>query len=145
MKVKIELSEDITEPYAVILTNDINERIEDIVNFIKYDSNSKIIAKDNERIVILNPNDIFMVKVENKQVIIYTENNSFKSKKRLYKIENQLNNDFIRISKSTIINLNKIDNIVPSLGGIMYVNLINKCSDSISRKYLHNFKKRLGL
>ena len=96
-------------------------------------------------IVILNPNDVYMVRVENEKVILYGEDRQFLSNKRLYQIAAQLGKDFIQISRFTIVNLKFIDSVKPSFNGLMHISLKNGESDYISRKYLTSFKKYLGL
>lgn len=52
---------------------------------------------------------------------------------------------FMRISKSVLINLQYLECVEPTLGGLMMVTLKNGCKECISRKYLPAFKKYLGL
>ena len=56
-----------------------------------------------------------------------------------------LGKDFMQISKSAVINLKQIDFVEPSFSGMMKLFLKNKQSEYISRKYLSEFKKYLGL
>lgn len=51
----------------------------------------------------------------------------------------------MQISKSAVINLKQIDFVEPSFSGMMKLFLKNKQSEYISRKYLSEFKKCLGL
>ncbi|WP_409201083.1 LytTR family DNA-binding domain-containing protein [Methanobrevibacter sp. DSM 116169] len=69
----------------------------------------------------------------------------FNTDKKLYELENILDNSFIRISKSSIVNINKINYIAPSFKGIMFISLKNGLKDNISRNYLPEFKIRLRL
>lgn len=46
-----------------------------------------------------------MFRVENKQVKVYTEGSEYLIKKPLYQVEESLGSDFVRISKTTIVNL----------------------------------------
>lgn len=143
MKVKIEIS-DIETPYAVIYTNEITQEIQRAVSLL--DMKSDIItANDDEKIVIIEPQKIYMIRVENSETIIYCENKRYHSKKRLYELHAQLGGDFIQISKSAVINLKKIDCVEPSFSGMMKLFLKNKQSEYISRKYLPEFKRYLGL
>lgn len=86
-----------------------------------------------------------MIKVENKQTKVYSNTEEYSIKKPLYQIEEILDSDFIRISKSTIVNLRKVKRVAPSLRGMMFIELKNDLKDNISRKYLADFKKALGL
>ena len=144
MKVEIQISPDIKEPYAVIYSNQMTEEVQRVYD--KIQSNSNVItAIDNEQIIILQPSEIYMLRIENEQLVIYCQQKKYISNKRLYEMENLLGSKFMRISKSTIINLKKLSSVEPSFNGTMLVVLKNGDKDYISRKYLPAFKKYLGL
>lgn len=128
----------------MIYTAEVTKEIQDAV--IALEGNHHVItALDYDKIIILNPNEVYMVRVENEQVILYGENRQFLSNKRLYQIAAQLGKDFIQISRFTIVNLKFIDSVKPSFNGLMHISLKNGATDCISRKYLSAFKKYLGL
>lgn len=144
MKVEIQISSDIGEPYAVIYSNQMTEEIQQIYEKIQSGSNV-ITAIDNEQIIVLQPTEIYILRMENEQLVVYCQQKKYISGKRLYEMESLLGNQFMRISKSTIINLKKVTRIEPSFNGTMLVVLKNGMKDYISRKYLPAFKKYLGL
>lgn len=144
MNVEIKISADVDEPYAVIYTNKITSEIQRLTSAFELEK-SIITAMDNERIVILQPNEIYMIRIENEQAVLYCNKKKYSSGRRLYDFESQLGKDFMRISKSTLINLEKIDSVEPSFNGMMCLMLKNGCKDYISRKYLPGFKKYLGI
>lgn len=76
---------------------------------------------------------------------VYTRTKRFDSGRRLYEFEDMLGVSFMRISKSVLINLQYLECVEPTLGGLMMVTLKNGCKECISRKYLPAFKKYLGL
>lgn len=78
-------------------------------------------------------------------VLMYAKTKRYISGKRLYEFEALLGSGFMRISKSTIVNLHQLDCLELTLGGLMLLILKNGCKDYISRKYLPAFKKYLGL
>ena len=144
MKVDIEISSEVQQPYAIIYTAEVTKEIQDAV--IALENNYHVItASDHDKIVILNPDEIYMARVENEQVVLYGEKRQFLSNKRLYKIAAQLGRDFIQISRFTIVNLRFIDSVRPSFNGLMNISLKNGETDYISRKYLPGFKEYLGL
>jgi len=145
LEYEIEISSKIKRPYVVIHTNEITDEIQNLIKILKNESRHVLTLKDGEKFSVLPLNDIYMVRVEEKEVMVYCEDKKYISKKRLYELEESLGNDFLRISKSTIINLNHIKNVVPSFKGVMYLNMKNGSSGIISRKYLPEFKRRLGL
>ncbi|MBP5700066.1 MAG: LytTR family transcriptional regulator, partial [Methanobrevibacter sp.] len=86
-----------------------------------------------------------MIRVEDKQTKVFTEDNDYLVKKPLYQIEDNLDSNFVRVSKATIVNLRKIKRVAPSLRGMMFIELKNGLKDNISRKYLSDFKDALDL
>ena len=102
-------------------------------------------VKRGSDIALLEFSEIFMFRVEDKKVNVYTENQEYIIKKPLYQVEETLTSDFVRISKTTIVNLKKIKRVAPSLKGMMFIELKNGLKDNISRKYLSEFKRALDL
>ncbi|MGN0175726.1 MAG: LytTR family DNA-binding domain-containing protein [Methanobrevibacter sp.] len=146
MKVNLFVSKDVEEPYAEIHTNELNENITKAMSILENDESNELLAvKKDSDIALLEYDDIFMFRVENKQVNVFTKDYDYIIKKPLYQIEENLNSDFVRISKTTIVNLKKIKRVAPSLRGMMFIELKNGLKDNISRKYLPNFKQALDL
>ena len=104
-----------------------------------------IIAHQDQQTIFLTREEIYMIRMEHSTVVLYTKEKTFTSKKRLYEIEEMLGTSFIRISKSTIVNMQHIHYVEPSFQGMMLLVMKNGCRDYISRKYLANFKAYLGL
>lgn len=144
MKVEIRLSEDITEPYARIYAGAITEEIHRAAKLLETEE-SIITAKEEERLAVLRPGEIYMLRAENKEVVIYCETKKYTTGRKLYELEAMLGRDFMRISKSTIVNLKKIDSVEPAFNAMMYLILKNGCRDYITRTYLPEFKKYLGI
>lgn len=144
MKVNIEVSAQYKEPYAVIYTNKVTDEVQHVIHVLNQ-KKSPITAQLQDKIAILQPKDIYMVRVENGDTVIYGESDKYYSRKRLYELSNQLGKQFMQISKSTLVNLAYLDNIEAGFSGSLLLNLKNGCKDYVSRKYLPNFKKYLGI
>ncbi len=83
--------------------------------------------------------------VENR-VFAYGLKDVAELKCRLYELEERFSGtDFIRISKSMILSLDKVERFVPVLGGRIEAVLKNKEQVVISRQYVPEVKRRLGL
>ena len=146
MKVNLFVSRDIEEPYADIHTNELTDNVSKAISILESDESSDMVAvKKGSDIVLLQMDEIFMFRVEDKQVKVYSENSEYIIKKPLYQVEETLSSDFVRISKTTIVNLKRIDRVAPSLKGMMFIELKNGLKDNISRKYLPDFKQALDL
>ena len=146
MKVNLFVSRDIKEPHADIHTNELTDSITKAMSILESeDSNDMLAVKKGSDIALLELSEIYMFRVEEKQVKVYTEGSEYLVKKPLYQVEETLSSDFVRISKTTIVNLKKIERVAPSLKGMMFIQLKNGLKDNISRKYLPDFKDALDL
>ena len=154
MKVNLFVSKDLEEPYAEIYTDALTDNIQKAMVLLENETeedeegigdNSILAVKKGSDIVLLDFEDIFMIRVEEKQTKVYTDDKDYLVKKPLYQIEENLDSNFVRVSKSTIVNLRKIKRVAPSLRGMMFIELKNGLKDNISRKYLSDFKEALDL
>lgn len=145
MKVSVALSTEYKEPYAIIYTDRMTDEIQRVIDGFSLNE-SPVTALQNEKdIIILLPKEIYMVRVENGDTVIYGKDRSYRSRKRLYELEQQLGKQFMQISKSTLVNLSYMDSVESGFNGTLLLKLKNGCKDYVSRRYLPQFKKYLGL
>ena len=145
MKVSVDISPEHIKPYAVIYTDKMTDEIQRIIDAFGT-SDTPITALQNEEdLVILQPKEIYMVRVENGDTVIYGERRKYRSRKRLYELGQQLGKQFMQISKSTLINLSYMESIEQGFSGTLLLKLKNGSKDYVSRTYLPEFKKYLGL
>jgi DNA-binding LytR/AlgR family response regulator len=145
VKVSIDISAEYKEPFAVIHTDKVTSEIQRVIDVLGTSETPITALQNEEDIVVLQPKDIFMVRVEDGDTIIYGARNQYRSRKRLYEIAEQLGKQFMQISKTTLINLSYMDSIEPGFSGTLLLKLKNGSKDYVSRKYLPEFKKYLGL
>jgi len=145
MKVSVDISADYKEPYAVIYTDKLTDEIQHMIDMFSMSETPITALQNEEDLVVLQPGEIYMVRVENGDTIIYGEKQKYRSRKRLYELGQQLGRQFMQISKSTLINLSYMDSIEPGFSGTLLLKQKNGCKDYVSRKYLPEFKKFLGL
>jgi len=92
------------------------------------------------------PKDIFYIDTVDNKTFLYCEKDIYESKQKLYELEKILTNgDFLRISKSVIVNLSKIKSLSPALSGRLEAVLHNNESVIISRQYVGELKKIFGI
>ncbi len=145
MKVSVDISPEYKEPYAVIYTDQMTDEIRRMIEILGANETPITALQNEEDLVVLQPKEIFMVRVENGETVIYSEKNRYRSRKRLYELGQQLGKQFMQISKTTLINLSYMDCIEPGFSGTLLLKLKNGSKDYVSRKYLPDFKKYLGL
>lgn len=143
MNVTLTISKDYTEPLVNIYAPEATDDIHKLVAYIQ--NTEKIIsANEDDSIVILKPEEIYMVCSLGRGVKVLCKDKEYTSSKCLYEFEELLADSFVRISKTTLISIPKLKKIEPSFSGMLAI-LDNGKGDYISRKYLPLFKKRLGL
>ena len=130
--------------YIKIGCHKVDSNVREIVHFIKSRQGS-IDVKAGEMKYNIPIVDIFYVESVDDRTFIYLENDCYETAHKLYELEEILNERrFIRISKSVIVNLLKIDCVKPALNGRYMCRLKNNENVIISRKYVPEFKERLN-
>ena len=69
MKVSVEITPGVKEPYAVIYTSQVTDEIQRTVDLFGT-GDTPITAFFEEKLIILQPEDIFMVRVEDGDTIL---------------------------------------------------------------------------
>lgn len=105
----------------------------------------EITAYKEKEIVKLNLSEIYCFITENNKLFAITKGDRFLLKTRLYSIEEKLPTDFIKINKSCIANIKKIDRFDASLSGTLQVKFKNGYTDYVSRRSIKTVKERFGL
>ena len=106
----------------------------------------RITCRKDDKTYQIRLNDILYIETVDERLFIYCENDVYENRMRLYEAE-QICKDtlFFKASKSMLINIKKIDNMKPSLSGRFEVTMINGERLLVSRKYVSDLKKKMGL
>ena len=115
--------------------SEINTEVERFVNYIlKYQEESnKIIVINNNEFVPIDYNDILLFYSDKKYNYCKTKNGNYRIKSKLYEIEKK-NMDFIRISKSCIVNIYHVKAFDISETGRIIVKLDDNTEEFVSRR-----------
>ena len=129
----------------VINCHEINDEVLKIVEKLKKSETVLLGSKDSEMFQI-ELKDIYYIKSVDNKTYICMQKNVFESKLKLYEIEELIRNTkLFRCSKAMILNLSKIRSVSPSVNGRFEAKLLNGESVIISRQYVPNLKKLLGM
>ena len=146
MKIDIQIQPEAKETKVVIYTSEITDEVQEILNNLKKNEKKRNVGIKDERIYILNSEDIFYFYSEDKKVFAQAEKTNYEIKEKLYKLEEDLkNNSFIRISKFAIANVDKIKNLELFFNGNICINFFNGKQEYISRRYVSKFKEYLNM
>ncbi len=144
MKVRVELDREYVPPYAVIYADAVTDEIQQAIDIL--DANdAPLLARKDDRLMVIDKSEITMVRVEGGDTVIYTETEKYLSRKRLYEIHRELAGSFIRISKQTVVNGARIKSVEAGFSGTLLLRMKNGLSDYVSRKYLPALKNYLGM
>ena len=146
MKVDINISQDVKDPYVVIYTDKMSEEITGLARDIsEYASGGRIIGNVEDTMMILQSENISVIRVENEKVFVTSEGVTYRVGKRMYELLEILGKDFMQVSKSAAVNLKFLKSVEPYLNGVMVLNLKDGEKEYISRKYVPKLKEYLGI
>ena len=133
-----------SEPEAVeIRYHWITEEIQEIISFVKSRQGQLTAARDGKRFEVPVV-DLFYAESVDERLFLYTAADSYEIRMKLYELEDLLKDrNFLRISKSMIVNLMKITSVRPALNGRFSAVLKNGEAIIISRKYVPALKQIL--
>ena len=95
---------------------------------------------------MIEPRQIYYFEAVDSSIFAYCEKQFYEIKQKLYELEKQFENtDFIRVSKSVIVNLSKIQKLTPAFNSRFEALLKNGEKIIISRQYVPDMKKKLGI
>ena len=117
--------------------------VEDIENLISEEN--MLLCYKNSEIYKVSFSEIILLAVENEKVAVFTKNDKFFIKERLYMAEEKLSSDFIRLNQSAIGNIRKIRKFDCSVSGTLKVTFTNGLTDYVSRRQVKAVRERLGL
>lgn len=145
MRIIIEEPEEGREDEIVVRCRNLDDEILHVLARLRL-RESTVIGYRNESIMRVPAADIFYFEAVEGKVFLYTQNQIYESKQRLYELENDFKgSDFLRISKSAIVNIKKIRQITPDFSGRFEALLKNGEKIIISRQYVPALKRKLGV
>lgn len=106
----------------------------------------KLYAKKDKEYCFVSTSDVLYFESVDNRTFLYTQEDVMEIRQRLYELEEFLSDkDFIRASKSLIVNINKIRSLKPELNRTLLATMCNGEFLSISRKYVPSVRKLLSI
>jgi len=145
MKVSIEKVPKVMEEEVIIRCHIVDETVHKILRLLNLPE-QKLLGQVHDEIHILDPEKIFYIESVDRKTFIYGTQQVYESHKKLYELEEELENHlFFRCSKSMILNINRIHSVRPMFDGRFETLLDNHEKVYISRKYVPVLKQKLGI
>ena len=143
MKIVIQTDSSIQETTLSITCKDITPELERLISVFRL-ADKKLSAKKNGEVHLIDLKSVLYVESLERNTFIYTDDDVYESNYRLYELESMLGEcNFVRVNKSTLLNLNKIKSIKSDIDRRIRVTLENGYQLIISRSYAEEFKSRI--
>lgn len=146
MIIRINIDTNIKEDEVIINCRDINTNIKQLQSYITSlnSRNNKFIFYKKDVEYFLSINDILFFETTDNSICAHTVDDVFETKYKLYELENILPSNFIRCSKSSIINVNHIYSIEKNITSSSVVKF-NKSYKQVyvSRMYFKDLRQRM--
>ena len=145
MRISININENISDTEIVINSRSLTPEIEKIIATLRILDQQMMVVKNDES-YILDVAKIIYIESVDRKTFVYTEEDCFESKLKLYEIEEQLcQGGFFRVSKSCLVQLKFIRSLKAELDRKIRLTLENGEQIIVSRQYADELKHRLGV
>lgn len=145
MKIIIQTDATVQETVLNITCGEITPELERLVEAFRL-SDKKLSVKANGEVRLIDLKSILYVETVERCTFVYTEDGVFETPLRLYELESMLTeHNFLRVNKSTLLNLTKIESLKSDIDRRIRVKLKNGYQLIISRLYAEEFKAKLGV
>ena len=146
MKVEIVVDKNLKEKEIIIKTPEIDQESLDIKEKILANDIEVLSGIYEDKLEIISPDDIIRIYAKDKKVYTVTNEKTYLMKLPLYKIEDYLGRkNFVRISNSEIINLDKTKNFDFKYLGTISCEMDNGDICFVSRRAMKKVREILGV
>ncbi|APU72304.1 hypothetical protein BI355_2010 [Companilactobacillus crustorum] len=146
VRIKLDISADYSEKEIIIKTNKKDDEVEDIIKHLQAVESkfNHLNGYIDETVYSLQLREILFFETNERNVYAHTVDNAFLIHYRLYELEENLPDDFLRVSKSSILNVNEILSLTRSVTGnlVKFKNTYKQIY--VSRRFLKELKNKLN-
>jgi len=147
MNIRIEISDEITEDEVIIRCREITSQVQKIQKLILEESASApqlIFYKDNQE-YYFPLKEILFFETSESVVYAHSRSDTFRIRLKLYELEDALPRAFVRISKSTIVNIEHIMMVNRNLTSSSLIQFYKSHKQVYaSRRYYKSLSQRLN-
>ena len=144
MKVTVNKADSYENESAVINAVAMTDDIKSAVEILRGNGASIPVISDGDTMMI-KASSIYYIESVDKRTYVYTKDDCHETRHRLYELEETLGINFLRCSKAMIVNIRKIRSVRAELNARLSAELLNGERLIISRGYVKDLKKKLGV
>lgn len=147
MSLKVKLNIDPSQEEAELIINapNLTPEVKQLYQLLQErQSNLEQIEAEKENVsYYLNLSDILFFETDSKVVMAHTKRNAYQVKYKLYELEDLLGGNFMRVAKSTILNLDKVYSVTRSISNCQIKFEESYKTVYVSRHYYRDLRNRL--
>jgi len=145
MKVSLQTDEKINEIEVIIRCRHLTPQIERLISLLRLMDHQLVGVKNGET-HILDTEEVLYGETVEGTLFLYTVDGVYETDFRLYELEERLSAiGFLRINKSTLVNLARVKSLKADTNRKIRLTLDNEENLMVSRQYAEAFKRRLGV
>lgn len=147
MSLKVKLNIDPSQKEAELIINapNLTPEVKQLYQLLQERQSNleQIEAKKENVSYYLNLSDILFFETDSKVVMAHTKRNAYQVKYKLYELEDLLGGNFMRVAKSTILNLDKVYSVTRSISNCQIKFEESYKTVYVSRHYYRDLRNRL--
>ena len=145
MKIEIDIDDKYPETEVSIRAKRLDSDVERLIAMLRM-VNMQIGVHKGDETFLLDIEKILYIEAVDRKTFIYTADDTYESDLKLYEIEQELlEQDFLRISKQSIVNIRMIKSLKTDINRKIIVTLKNGEQIIVSRMYSDELRRKLGL
>lgn len=147
MRVDVQIDPDCKDEHAVLHIAKLTPSLQAAIEILERENSSHILTAMAEgRIYVIDQDMIDVIRTEGRELAMYDrQKKRYLLNRPLYELQELLGNNFVRISKSAIINFRRISHVEASFNGTMEVVMKSGMEEVITRSFRRQFRERLGV
>lgn len=142
MKVEFRADENAREVHVLITAPACTPEVEALIERLQRPAKLRAYSERGEE--LLEYGEIIRVYTEKRRVLLDSDRGTFALRSRIYEIEEELGDEFVRISNSEIVNRRRILSLDFSLAGTIRLTLRGGIETYVSRRYVQRIKRIFG-
>lgn len=138
MKIRMEMKEELLEDEIIIHCRELTDEIVHLQKLLAeaIHGRMQLQVEKGETSYFLELKEILFLESSEARVAVHTKDQIYETRQRLYELEEVLPGSFVRVSKSTILNVNGIRSIRKNITGASEVEFVGTNKKTfVSRNY----------
>ncbi len=145
MKVTVEERPDLDQIEVIVRCKRMDAETARLIELLRL-SDARLTGEKDGETCILDGAEVLYIDTVDRGTFLYTAAGVYETRLRLYELEEQLSGwDFVRVSKSVIVNFGQVRSLRPDFGGRMRLTMSNGEVVMANRQYVPAIKQKLGL